>query len=308
MNTNYAVILLVTVLLGTAWLTARAIKRGMKTAPVFTGILLGAALALALSKALYVALMSGRVWPRYGWAAFLRMDATEFSFFGGCLGAVLGMMLSAKIYGINQGQFLSLFAPVGAFVIAGLRLGEQYLDMLGAGSYVENEAFAKAPFAVSNEWGEWFWAVFLLEAVAALIVAAVFTLRKKEDFILSLRFERTAFYLCVPQILCESLRTVAMRWGFVRVEQVLCAVVILGLLIYGCLQVPGQGLWKRFWPVFGAVACVGVIVGAEFGLDKSHLPDSFWYGVMIAALIGFGVLENVVTGRRFQSLEARKLY
>ena len=100
----------------------------------------------------------------------------------------------------------------------------------------------------------------------------------------------------------ESLRALGMRWGFVRIEQVLCGVIIEGLLIYGCLQYTGaKGFWKRFWPCFAALGCVVVIVGVEFGLDKApSVPDAIWYCVMIAALVGFAALERFVTGRRLR--------
>ena len=292
MNIAYWLILLASLALGTAWLAVRANKRGMKLAPVFTGVLLGSLLALALAKIVYTVLLSNKVWPRYGWASLVRLEASEFSFIGGCLGMVLGMAASAKLHNIQPTRLLSLFAPAGALMVTGARAAEWFLDMLGAGAYVENETFAKAPFAISNEWGEWFWAVFLLEALFALIVAVVFAVRNKEDAIVSLRFERVVYYLCVPQIFCESL----------RIEQVLCGVIIEGLLIYGCLQYTAdKGFWKRFWPCFAALGCVGVIVGVEFGLDKVPLvSDIIWYCVMIAALIGFAALEHFVTVRRLR--------
>ena len=300
MNIAYWLILFASLALGTAWLAIRANKRGIKFAPVFTGVLLGAVLAFVLAKVLYTLLLSNKVWPRYGWASLVRMDPAEFSFVGGCLGMVLGMALSAKLHQIQVSRLLSLFAPVGAFMTAGARVAEVFLDMQGAGAYVERESFARMPFAISNEWGEWFWAVFLLEALLALIAAVVFAVRKKEDAIVSLRFERVVYYLCVPQIFCESLRALGMRWGFVRIEQVLCGVIIEGLLIYGCLQyAAGKGFWKRFWPCFAALGCVGVIVGVEFGLDKvPSVSDFIWYCVMIAALLGFAALERFVTHRR----------
>ena len=300
MNIAYWLFLLLSLALGTAWLAVRANKRGMKLAPVFTGVLLGAVLAFVVAKALYTVLLSNKVWPRYGWASLIRLEASEFSFIGGCLGMVLGMVISARLHKIQPARLLSLFAPVGAFMTAGARIAEVFLDMQGAGAYVERESFARMPFAISNEWGEWFWAVFLLEALFALIVSVVFALRQKEDAIVSLRFERVVYYLCVPQIFCESLRALGMRWGFVRIEQVLCGVLIEGLLIYGCLQyAAGKGFWKRFWPCFAALGCVGVIVGVEFGLDKvPSVSDFIWYCVMIAALLGFAVLERFVTHRR----------
>lgn len=302
MNIAYWLFLLLSLALCTAWLAVRANKRGMKLAPVFTGVLLGAVLAFVVAKALYTVLLSSKVWPRYGWASLIRLEASEFSFIGGCLGMVLGMVISARLHKIQPASLLSLFAPAGALMAAGARAAECFLDMQGAGTYVENEAFARLPFAISNEWGEWFLAVFLLEALLALIAAVVFAVRKKEDAIVSLRFERVVYYLCVPQIFCESLRALGMRWGFVRIEQVLCGVIIEGLLIYGCLQYTGaKGFWKRFWPCFAALGCVVVIVGVEFGLDKApSVPDAIWYCVMIAALVGFATLERFVTGRRLR--------
>ena len=302
MNIAYWLFLLLSLALCTAWLAVRANKRGMKLAPVFTGVLLGAVLAFVVAKALYTVLLSSKVWPRYGWASLIRLEASEFSFIGGCLGMVLGMVISARLYKIQPASLLSLFAPAGALMAAGARAAECFLDMQGAGTYVENEAFARLPFAISNEWGEWFLAVFLLEALFALIAAVVFAVRKKEDAIVSLRFERVVYYLCVPQIFCESLRALGMRWGFVRIEQVLCGVIIEGLLIYGCLQYTGaKGFWKRFWPCFAALGCVVVIVGVEFGLDKApSVPDAIWYCVMIGALVGFAALERFVTGRRLR--------
>ena len=305
MNIAYWLFLLLSLALCTAWLAVRANKRGMKLAPVFTGVLLGAVLAFVVAKALYTVLLSSKVWPRYGWASLIRLEASEFSFIGGCLGMVLGMVISARLYKIQPASLLSLFAPAGALMAAGARAAECFLDMQGAGTYVENEAFARLPFAISNEWGEWFLAVFLLEALLALIAAVVFAVRKKEDAIVSLRFERVVYYLCVPQIFCESLRALGMRWGFVRIEQVLCGVIIEGLLIYGCLQYTGaKGFWKRFWPCFAALGCVVVIVGVEFGLDKApSVPDAIWYCVMIAALVGFAALERFVTGRRLRQVK-----
>lgn len=307
MNTAYWLSLAAALALGTVWLWLRAKKRGMKAAPVFTGVLFGTVLAFALAKGLFIALLSNKVWPRYGWASLLRLDAAEFSFFGGCLGMTIGIALGAKLYKIKPPEMLSLFAPTGALMAAGVRAAEIFLDMQGAGSYVENETFARVPFAISNEWGEWFWAVFLLEALAALAVATVFSVRKKEDAISGLRFERVVYYLCVPQIFCESLRALGMKWGFVRIEQALCGVILEGLLIYGCLKCEKRiGFWKRFWPCFAALGCVGVVVGVEFGLDRmQQIPDLAWYGVMIAALIGYGALEYFVTGRRLRQLAAQ---
>ncbi len=302
MNEAYVITLAVWGLICLALFLLLLRRRGMKLVSALWGAVFAAVLGYALAKAFYVGLLCTRVWPRFGWEAFLRTKGAEFCFFGGCLGAVLGMALGARLTKTDEKRFLSAFAPCGAFMAAGARYAERYLGLLGAGSLVENPTFQRFPFAVSNQWDEWFRAIFMLEALCALAVGAVFLARKKEGLLPGLRLERTAFYLCLTQIFCESLRAQGMRWGFVRVEQVLCAVCLVGLLVYGCAQAEEWRFGKRFWPVFASLLCIGLIVGVEFALDKTDMSPVFWYAVMIAVLTGFGALECFCTGRRFKQI------
>ncbi len=304
MNQAYFAAMAAAAVLGGAWLALRLRLRGMKAASAVLGLVLGVILAGILAKVFYVALLFHRVWPRYGWEAFVQLKSAEFSFFGGCAGMILGMALAARLTGEHVKQFLGVFAPCGALMVAGARYAERYLDRLGAGTIIENPFFCRFPFAVSNEYEEWFAAVFMLEMLAALIVAAVFALRKKEGWIPGLFLERTVFYLCLCQILCESLRAKGMKWGFVRVEQLLCAVTLVGLLLYGCLKSGEQrSVWKGFWPIGGALLCIAAIVGVEFALDRTDLPGYLWYSVMILILAAFGWLECFCTKRRFEQVQ-----
>ena len=301
MNGNYWLCVIAFTLAAYGWLAARLNSRGMKPWAALPGLLLSALLGAAFGKLFYVALLFQRVWPRFGFAAFWRLKASEFSFFGGGVGVVLAMALTAKITGQKTKPFLSAFAPCGALLAAGFRAAEYFQGMLGAGAYLEPSAFTRFPLAVANQWGEWHSAVFTLETLAALTVAAVFALRKKEGWIPGLHMERTVYYLCVPQIFFESLRNQSLRWGFVRVEQVLCGVCVVGLLMYACLQTEGKGV-RRFRPVLLSLLCIAVIVGAEFGLDKWNFSTVFWYGLMILMLCCFGALENACVKRRMQAI------
>ena len=303
MNQAYFITMAVTAALGTGWLMLRLQRRGMKMAPAILGLVLSVILGWALAKLFYVALLFHRVWPRFGWEAFTRVKSTEFSFFGGCVGVILGMALAARLTKTHVKQFLSVFAPCGALMVAGARYAERYLGMLGVGSLTDVPALCRFPFAVSNEWQEWFMAVFMLAALLALAISLVFALRKKEGWIPGLFLERTAFYLCLSQILCESLRAQGLKWGFVRVEQLLCAVTLVGLLLYSCLQSGERGLWNRFWPIAGALACIGAIVGVEFALDRIDLSPYFWYALMILTLFVLGWLEYFCTRRRFEQVQ-----
>ncbi|MBR3740179.1 MAG: prolipoprotein diacylglyceryl transferase [Clostridia bacterium] len=298
MNGNYWLCIAATALISFGWLAFRLGKRGMKPWSAVLGLPLSALLGAALGKLFYVGLLFQRVWPRFGAEALWRLKAAEFSFFGGGVGVVLAIVLTAKCTGQKVKPFLSAFAPCGALLAAGFRAAEFFQGMLGAGSYMESSAFTRFPFAVANQWGEWHLAVFSLEALAALIIALVFALGKREDSVPGLHLERTVFYLCVTQIFFESLRNQCMRWGFVRIEQVLCGVTVVGLIVYGCFKAKGIAGFKRFWPACCSLLCVALIVLVEFGLDKFNFSTVFWYGVMIAVLCGFSALECVCVKRR----------
>ncbi len=300
MNPEYTFALAVTALLSTGLLILRLRKRRMKIAPALCGLFLSAALGLVFAKVLYVALLFHRVWPRYEWEAFLQFRGAEFSFFGGCAGVLLGMLLSARLFREDARRFMTAFAPCGALMAAGARYAERYLGLLGVGSYTDDPFLARFPFAVSNKYNEWFLAVFMLEALAALAIALVFFLRKKEEKIPGLLAERVIFYLCLAQIFCESLRAQGMKWGFVRVEQVLSAVVLVALLALAGLKIKAGSAWKRFWPLPAALLCIVVIVGVEFALDKTELPPLLLYGVMLLMLAAMAAMECACTRKRLK--------
>ena len=136
-----------------------------------------------------------------------------------------------------------------------------------------------------------------------LVIGLIFALERKDSFPLQL-FLRVAYYLCVTQIFCESVRMMGMRWGFVRAEQLLSGVGIFFILLYVCVKTPGLPFLKRFWPLFGTLACIGGLVGVEFALDRTEIPDVYWYGVMLLILIVFGLLEAFCVRRRLRMAKA----
>ena len=80
-----------------------------------------------------------------------------------------------------------------------------------------------------------------------------------------------------------------MKWGFVCVEQLLCAVIVMVLTVLACLRVPGHRGWRRFLPAGIMFLCFGAIVGTEFLRQRS--PSQFMgmhggYLIMGAILIG----------------------
>ena len=223
-----------------------------------------------------------------------RLEMDELSIVGGAAGVCLAVALAARCLKAPGREALNRFAPAGALMLALARFGEQYLGMLGVGMYLEEPLFpVTAAFTWDGEWFEYYLAVYILEGAAALAVCVFSLLRRKEEDC----FLRTVFYLCLPQILLESLRMQSISWLFVRAEQLVCYLVCEGILIGYAVRAGGKQ--PRAWgpPAAGLLAC-GVVILGEFALDgKIGLPDGdipIWliYTVMALALAAMAAAEH----------------
>ena len=105
-------------------------------------------------------------------------------------------------------------------------------------------------------------------------------------------------YACC-QVVCESLRMDSCpRVGFVRVSQVISAVVILTVTLVRAMRAGG-----RRQAVVRAVvmlACAGVVGGIEWALDKTPVDNRILYLVMAAACAAMAV-----NGSRFKTAKAK---
>ena len=96
------------------------------------------------------------------------------------------------------------------------------------------------------------------------------------------------FPLAVTQIFCESLRAETLRWGFVRVQQIQCAVFALLLMMEYGLKKKKNARELTFRLAVMAV-CIGVTALMEYALDKWPWPNALCYAVMAAALLCLGI-------------------
>ena len=298
-------------------------KGGFSPLLALWGFLLGGALALIGAKAGYLLLMG----HKYGLERAISFSADRFSVVCGGLALCGGIVLTGRIKKprIKGRTLLDAFAPCGALILACLRAWEYGQGLLGAGSTLSKTDFlARVPLGIQNQNGKWRFAVCTLEAALALIIAVIFLLyRGKKRKLPGWVLEQTAILLCLCQIFCESLRNVGMKWGaFVRVEQVLCAVIVAAFILRGCLKsarsIPG---WKRFMPLIVTLLCVGVMVLMEFALDKGmlwmtnkvfHIPAELevqtiphnaevCYGIMILCLAAMFLMHRLTVRRREQA-------
>ncbi len=258
----------------------------------------GTVFGAVLAKLVYYLAMINFV-MMYGWLQSL-VDVTmgTFSYYGGVAGFCLGVVLSARLTREKPMALLDAFAPAGVLLAALARFGEFFLEGVGTRDmlYWEHPEHCFFPLAVSNEYGEWLYAVFMLEGLLTLCVLALcLTCFKKQ------RFLRSLFYLCLLQILCESLRTDSFTWLFVKVEQLICMLGAAGVLLVYCVKTPG--VRRRWMPIVYCFPVAAVFVVLEFALNgKIPLSKPLCYGVMVAGL----ALMSLIEVWAFRRMEAKK--
>ena len=232
---------------------------------------------------------------------FFSFTEGGYILYGALLGGVAALGLTALITRQSAGCLADALAAPAAVMIALCRLAEPlanegfgwgmaYWFRKGAGMSMfaleDPSFFLRFPFGVQNAWGEWHWAVFLLEAVIALVICAVL-LRMKPAADGGKAWLFLLMYAAM-QALCESMRQDSvLTWGFVRCSQVISAVAV-GLVLAMCAI-----RLKRFLPLAwaGILACMGVVMAMEFALEKKiqflfWMPMDLCYLVMAAACLG----------------------
>ena len=226
-------------------------------------------------------------------------DPSALSYYGGFIGVCLGVALAAKLAKIPVPRALNVFAFSAALLAALIRFAEYWLGYLGTGGLeilfpgYPDGVILPFPFAMtevfSDDYAECYLAVFMLEGFLSLRVA-IFALQKRKD---AFCFIRTLFYLCLFQILCESMRDMSLRWLFVRCEQLLCYLVAEGILIWYGIVSAREKKWN-----FGA-ALVGLLVlvltvAEEYMLDGKLFADWHLPRILIYIFMALGLSELMI--------------
>ena len=265
-------------------------RKGQRPSLALKAFPLCVVLGFLCAKIMYEVLMRAEYFLVWGeWDVFLDLRPRRMSFVCGACGVVLGTAAAARLSRMNVRDVLDCFAVPGALLIAGFRFAERELGKLGAGSLTEGAGiFSRPPFAVLDDYGDYYTAIFFWEAVIALFIMA-YALKMNEKR-RGIRFSKTVFALCLCQILLENMRSQSMRWGFVCVEQVLCAVIMFILVLLPCLRNKNKN--GRLLPAAGFLMGAGDVVGAELARQKTGVLflAKYGYGLMILALAGMAVM------------------
>ena len=252
-------------------------RRGALTA------LLAVPLCIVCARGYYL-LMNNVIGGAFLMGGLVSLYPYEHAMCGSVLGALLAAVLAALLTGERPARLLDALAPAGLLMIALARAAEVFSDF-GWGQVIDNPALCFFPVAAQDMYGQWHGAVFMLESVLALAVLAAVMLRGGR--IAGGRFALALVCWSMAQIFCESLRAETLRWGFVRVQLVQCAVFALAVLAVGSVR---AGLRGRRLALPWAVYLLGValVVGLEYALDKLPLPRALDYALMAAVLAAMG--------------------
>lgn len=285
-------------LIACVWTVYRAHQYGAgEGSAVFFSVLSGA-LGLLLGRAVFCAvrfddLFYDPMGDYIGLAPFLDLNQGSLSVIGVIFGVLLASLAAGAVSGKGALALLDSAAVPALALFAWVRFVEP-LAGTGFGDPITDEVFCRFPFAIENSWGDYCLSVCFIEAVLAglialtlLIVGRFFRKRGTLGGI-------ALALLCVSQIMPTSLRhdDALFLFIFARVSQMGYGVLLMGTLIAGLIRGGKRGLSGKIiaLEIILMLLGIGVIIGAEFALDKTNWPDEAVYAGMIAALVGMGVL------------------
>ena len=136
-------------------------------------------------------------------------------------------------------------------------------------AWEDPEPICRFPFAVQNYYGTWCFSINLWEGIAAIVFLIVLIAMKKRREGGAATLVLLMYASC--QILFESMRRDnVIIWHFVKANQLISAMLIMGILIFCWLKLPQEQrrpktLWLRILQI---VLAAGIIILMEFALDQ----------------------------------------
>ncbi len=266
-------------------------------------------------------------WYReHGMHLFFQFNQGGYILYGAMAGVILAGALTGKITRQPVGRVLDAAAAPAALMICACRMGES-LVRLGYGAGIEEWFDPYLMNASSFEWsdpsilyrfplacqpdGFWRFSIFFWEALAALVICLI--LLKIRPRTSGGHGTLMVLLYAACQILLESMREDAvLRWGFVKINQLLSALAIGAVLLICCLRLPRE--WKKpGWIAAGwalVLVCLGVVIALEFALEQKisfleWMHMDLCYLVMSLACLGLVLTVLPFWKRAFPRAEGR---
>ena len=229
-------------------------------------------------------------WIEESSLSFWDFTGTGYTYmlYGAVLGGFAAAFLSAKITRQAFGKVADAAAAPAALLVAAGRFGE-YLIRSGSGAgfgtpvlewFDPEEAWTmfpwedpspvcRFPFAVQNYYGTWRFSINLWEGIAAVVFLVVLLRLKKRRPGGAATLFLLLYASC--QIVFESMRKdEVIIWGFVMANQLISALLILGILIFCWMKLPEADKKPKELVLRTAMllAAAGVVMLMEFALDQ----------------------------------------
>lgn len=263
-----------------------------KVLPVLPWVIAG---ALILGHAFWVFFCPSAYTEGIGtFGLMLQLWRGGYTLYGALLGGALGALAGARLQKLRPLEVLDALAPGACAAILFGRLGE-YFSGQGFGNMVEQESFCFFPVAYctynDGDYQEWSYAVWLWEALAALVLLGILLLllRKAPEG------RKTAVFITflgTTQILLEQMRRddfVRLN-PFVRFSQIAAALTILALLIYLCVRYRPSAL--QVCLTFAALlAAVAAVMMVEFVFDKPQMTWILYLSLAASAVLFWALLS-----------------
>lgn len=273
--------------------------------------------AVIFARLLYVGITLP-TFQQMGMDAAFTLTKGGFMLYGALLGGCLAGWCAARLAKENPLLTLDALALPAAWMIGVARFAEGLVEQ-GYGwdlarwfdpeegmsilALTDYDFLKGFPFSVEDMYGDFTWAVFVLEGLFALAICLVLwrTASRRPGDTVTLM----VLLYASGQILWESLRQDAvLRWGFVRVSQVISSVVLMGLLLWLHRQTSPRERRPLWRPAAGLLVMMGIVMAMEFAVEKK-IPFLEWmtmdlcYLVMAAACGGM-IAILLAAWRRFR--------
>lgn len=307
---RYGTALALAVLLALPLFASQVRKRGLKSETVPTFAFLGIAFGLIGARLMYL-LLRLSWWMEKGWMTFFAFRDGGFMMIGALLGALLAAAVTAKWTKQRFGAILDAAAAPLVLVLGLSRLAENLVGQgygWAVGDWFSVDAFdpeeytgmslfhledasffERYPFAVADPfYGQFCWAVAVPGGLVLLGIA--WHLGRLSEQRTGETAQLGIAMVLAATLLYESLRQDAvLRWGFVRMTQVLGALG-LGLLLGLAQYRAGRKGWRAAADWAKLLGCLGLIAAMEFALEKKimfleWMPMDCCYAVMALACV-----------------------
>ena len=234
-------------------------------------------------------------------------DRYYFMLYGAVIGGFAAAFLAARITGEAFARVADAAAAPAALLIAAGRFGEygikagfgssvlEWFDPWEAWSMIaweDPEPICRFPFAVQiPPYNSWRFAINLWEGLAAVVILIILLAMKKRRCGGKATLLLLIYASC--QILFESMRKdEVIIWGFVKANQLISALLVLGILVFCWLKQPKAERRTSSLVLRTAqlLLAAGVVMMMEFALDQKinfllWMRADLSYIVMAAACV-----------------------